>query len=167
MRLRYEWLGLAVALAFTGVLLGVISAAAQGTSPGPRATSPGHTDLDRGRYLVIIGGCNDCHTDDDAPHNGQVPESAWLLGSSVGFRGPWGTTYAPNLRVSLARMSETAWVKYTQTLQTRPPIPWFNLNVMTATDLRARYAGVSQYIDNLSALRALGAPGTIVFAFAR
>ena len=139
MRPRYTLLGLAVTLAFAVVSWFVVSAAAQAASPGPRAKSPSRKDLDRGRYMVIIGGCNDCHTDGYAPNNGKVPESVWLLGSGVGFRGPWGTTYAPNLRLTLSKMSETAWIKYAQSLQTRPPMPWFNLNVTTASDLRAMY----------------------------
>src|SRR5580765_696241 len=48
--------------------------------------------IKRGRYLTIVGGCNDCHTAGYAPSGGQVPETQWLLGDgTVGFRGPWGT----------------------------------------------------------------------------
>lgn len=32
------------------------------------------TFLDRGRYLVKIGGCNDCHTSGYAQTAGKVPE---------------------------------------------------------------------------------------------
>jgi len=76
--------------------------------------------LERGRYLVMIGGCNDCHTDGYAPSGGNVPERDWLLGSGpLGFRGPWGTTYAPNLRVTASTMTEVEWVKYAKSL--KPP----------------------------------------------
>src|SRR5437867_1905011 len=93
--------------------------------------------LERGRYLVMIGGCNDCHTDGYAPSGGNVPERDWLLGSGpLGFRGPWGTTYAPNLRVTASTMTEVEWVKYAKSLKTRPPMPWFNVNAMTKADLR-------------------------------
>ena len=61
----------------------------------------GGTDVERGRYLAIIGGCNDCHTDGYLQAEGDVPEDRWLLGSPVGWRGPWGTTYPPNLRLSV------------------------------------------------------------------
>src|SRR5262245_48025935 len=55
--------------------------------------------IERGRYLSIIGGCNDCHTSGFAPRDGQVPESEWLMSAALGFSGPWKTTYAPNLRL--------------------------------------------------------------------
>ena len=49
--------------------------------------------LDRGRYLVKIAGCNDCHTRGYAETAGKVPEKQWLTGDQLGWRGPWGTTY--------------------------------------------------------------------------
>jgi mono/diheme cytochrome c family protein len=52
----------------------------------------------RGRYLIRMMGCNDCHTKGFAPSGGQVPESQWLAGDTLGYRGPWGTTYPSNLR---------------------------------------------------------------------
>ena len=66
----------------------------------------GGTDVERGRYLAIIGGCNDCHTDGYLQAEGDVPEDRWLLGSPVGWRGPWGTTYPPNLRLSVQALTE-------------------------------------------------------------
>ena len=114
--------------------------------------SAGSSPLARGRYLVVIGGCNDCHTDGYAPRDGNVPEKDWLLGSGpLGFRGPWGTTYPPNLRLTVSKMREDAWVKYAKGLKTRPPMPWFNLNAMSEPDLRAMY----RYIRNLGPV---GAP---------
>jgi mono/diheme cytochrome c family protein len=154
MRPRYVLLGLAVTLACAVAPWVVVSATAQAASPGPGATPPGRKDLDRGRYLVIVGGCNDCHTDGYAPSEGKVPESAWLLGSGLGFRGPWGTTYAPNLRLTLSKMREAEWVKYAQALKTRPPMPWFNLNAMTASDLRAMY----RFVKSLGPVGQPGSP---------
>ena len=55
--------------------------------------------LDRGRYLVKIAGCNDCHTTGYAEAGGKIPEKQWLTGDQLGFRGPWGTTYPINLRL--------------------------------------------------------------------
>lgn len=96
----------------------------------------------RGRYLVTITGCNDCHTAGYAGSMGQVPESQWLLGDALGWQGTWGTTYAPNLRLSLSRMSADEWVAFARNLQSRPPMPSFNLNKMSEDDLRAVYAFV-------------------------
>ena len=56
--------------------------------------------IERGRYLVKIGGCNDCHTPGYAQSGGKVPEAQWLSGVPLGFNGPWGTSYASNLRLS-------------------------------------------------------------------
>ena len=78
-------------------------------------------DVDRGRYLVTVGGCNDCHTPGYLVKAGNVPEDRWLVGDSIGFSGPWGTTYPSNLRRLLANMSEDDWVRYARTLETRPP----------------------------------------------
>ena len=93
----------------------------------------------RGRYVVAIAGCNDCHTPNFAPSGGKVPESEWLTGDALGWRGPWGTTYPPNLRLSMPQMGEDQWVKKAKTLSTRPPMPWFNLHRMSESDLRAIY----------------------------
>lgn len=95
--------------------------------------------IERGRYLVRIAGCNDCHTAGYAQSGGNVPEKDWLLGDRLGFRGPWGTTYPPNLRQSLSKMTESDWVTYAQTTKLRPPMPWFALRDMNKEDVRAIY----------------------------
>ncbi len=105
--------------------------------------------IERGRYLISVGNCNDCHTEGYLPSEGKVPESAWLTGSSFGWNGPWGTTYPPNLRLFIGKLSEDQWVKEAKTLKRRPPMPWFNLNIIKEGDLRAMY----QFI------KSLGAPG--------
>ena len=101
--------------------------------------------IEQGRYLAKIGGCNDCHTAGYLMSEGNVPEENWLLGDQFGWRGPWGTTYASNLRLIVAEMSEQQWVAMTKSLKARPPMPWFNLNQMKDEDLKALY----QYIRHL------------------
>ena len=121
----------------------------------PRASASLNAQ-DRGRYMVIVGGCNDCHTAGFAARAGDVPEREWLKGGgNLGFSGPWGTTYGSNLRLVLAKMTEAQWVRYAKDLKTRPPMPWFNLNQWTDADLRAFY----KYV------RGLGPPGEPVPAF--
>jgi mono/diheme cytochrome c family protein len=119
-----------------GSMLVAAGAAVSAATP-PDTT--GAQDMERGRYLVRITGCNDCHTPGFAESGGQVPESQWLTGGTLGFRGPWGTTYASNLRLYFARLSEDQWVQTAHTLNTRPPMPWFNVRALNDPDLRALY----------------------------
>jgi mono/diheme cytochrome c family protein len=95
--------------------------------------------VNRGRYLIKIGGCNDCHTPNYPASGGKVPEAQWLTGDALGWNGPWGTTYATNLRLYMQDLTEEQWVKKAKTLQARPPMPWFNVQAMSASDLRAMY----------------------------
>jgi hypothetical protein len=110
----------------------------------PAAAQDG-ASVERGRYLAIIGGCNDCHTAGYAMMEGNVPESEWLKGDILGWRGPWGTTYPANLRIKLSEMNEDEWVEYARTFKTRPPMPWFAVNVMTEDDLRSLYKFITSF----------------------
>jgi mono/diheme cytochrome c family protein len=101
--------------------------------------------LERGRYLVRIGGCNDCHTPGYAVTGGKVPESQWLVGDALGWRGPWGTTYATNLRLYMQELTEEQWAQKGKALSARPPMPWFNVRDMSTSDLLAVY----RYIRHL------------------
>ena len=132
---RCHSIALVVAL---GMVLCGAGAHAQTGATKPVTTKPaGSTLIDRGRYLAKIAGCNDCHTPGYAESAGAVPESKWLTGDRLGWRGPWGTTYAANLRDKVPKMSEAEWVKFGKTAQLRPPMPWFALRDMTEPDLRA------------------------------
>ena len=93
----------------------------------------------RGKYLVQIAGCNDCHTGGYALANGAIDESKWLTGDALGWRGPWGTTYAANLRLSAAGKSEAEFVALSRSAL-RPPMPFFNIRAMTDADVKAIYA---------------------------
>ena len=106
----------------------------------------GADDIERGKYLVTLGGCNDCHTDGYLMTEGQVPESQWLLGSPMGWRGPWGTSYAKNLRHSVANMTEDQWVEILRG-SGLPPMPWMNVNQFAESDTRAIYRYISQMGD--------------------
>lgn len=106
-------------------------------------SAAGHaTDLpsiERGRYLARVTGCNDCHTPHYLPSNGNVPEKDWLIGVPIGWKGPWGTTYASNLRKTAAGLNEDAWVTYLKNIKTRPPMPYFNVNSFNEVDSRSLY----------------------------
>ena len=103
------------------------------------ARKPDPKSVERGRYLVQVAGCNDCHTPGYIMAEGRVPEKDWLIGERLGWRGPWGTTYAVNLRLALNDLSEEQWLLKAKVGQFRPPMPWFNLHAMTEDDLRAIY----------------------------
>lgn len=96
--------------------------------------------LARGEYLVRIAGCNDCHTAGYAERQGQVPREEWLTGSApLGFQGPWGTTFASNLRLRMQELSEDQWLEYSAHLRTRPIMPDFAVRDMSEEDRRALY----------------------------
>jgi len=91
--------------------------ASSGSTRPATATSP----VARGRYLVAITGCNDCHTPMAMGPNGPAPDMSrmlsghpqdlklpppptgggpWLLhgdATNTAFAGPWGISYAMNL----------------------------------------------------------------------
>jgi mono/diheme cytochrome c family protein len=123
---------LPAALAAATTLLGAGAAA-----DAPKA--PLSEEAARGKYLVQIAGCNDCHTEGYIQANGQIEESKWLMGDVFGWRGPWGTTYAPNLRLSAKDTTADEFVALARS-PLRPPMPFFNLRVMTDADVKAIYA---------------------------
>jgi mono/diheme cytochrome c family protein len=92
-----------------------------------------------GRYISQIGGCNDCHTSGYLLSDGKVPGKMWLAGSAFGWRGPWGTTYAANLRLFLQTMTENQWIAFAKAFKAKPPMPWFDVHVMEDHDLEALY----------------------------
>lgn len=102
------------------------------------ATATADDAVARGRLLLKTSGCNDCHTDGYMAREGNVPEGEWLTGSPVGFQGPWGTTYAANLRLRAAQLTEAQWLAVARTRR-QPPMPWFNVVAMPDDDLRAMY----------------------------
>ena len=117
--------------------------------------------IERGRYLVRITGCNDCHTPQYGPRGGEVPEQEWLIGDPVGWMGPWGPTYPTNLRQRIHGMSEAQWVQYAKTLKSRPPMPWFSLNAMSAEDLEAIWHFVRSLGDSANVVPAALPPGQL------
>jgi hypothetical protein len=103
------------------------------------------TNADRGRYIVTIGGCNDCHTEGFIVRDGAVPQAEWLKGNALGFSGPWGTTYPPNLRIFMSALTEDQWVEYARAMRARPPMPSYILREMDESDQRALY----RFVRNL------------------
>lgn len=129
-----------VACALTAsALLSACQPAPGGASPPAQPAAPAVDLVARGHYLVRIAGCNDCHTPGYAPNQGKVPKEQWLVGSPMGFHGPWGTTYATNLRLRMQDFTEEQWLQYSANLRTRPIMPDFAVRDMTEEDRRALY----------------------------
>ena len=108
------------------------------------ASAPADPTAERGRYLVQISGCNDCHTAGYLMAPEQVPESTWLQGEQLGWSGPWGTTYASNLRLLLPKLSEDEWVALARSANYRPPMPNHVLRILADEDLRSIHRFVAQ-----------------------
>lgn len=118
------------------VFLSLIACVASAAEPPATTMS---AEAARGRYLVQITGCNDCHTAGYAQSAGKVPEEAWLTGDGLGWRGPWGTTYAANLRLTVKNLTADQFVTLGRS-PLRPPMPWFNMRDMKDSDVKAIYA---------------------------
>jgi mono/diheme cytochrome c family protein len=127
--MRANGFGRSVALA---MVLGIAGAPANAGAQDDPA-------VERGRYLAKIAGCNDCHTAGYPQAGGDIPESEWLKGDRLGWRGPWGTTYGSNLRLFVAAITEEQWLHLARTAKYRPPMPWFALRDMTDEDLIGLY----------------------------
>jgi mono/diheme cytochrome c family protein len=138
------WMAAALVLASAG------GAAQAGSSPATSAD-----DLARGRYMVLTGHCNNCHTAGYTGKQGDVPEQEWLLGNPVGFRSDLGTAYASNLRLTVRSFTQEQWVTYAKGAKPRPPMPWWSVHETSESDLRAMYKFIIS----------LGAAGQTVPAF--
>jgi mono/diheme cytochrome c family protein len=139
MKMKLELKGLPVwVMLFFGLVCGN-GALADTTTPKKQAAGTDMKQVERGRYLVKIAGCNDCHTPGYLLSEGKVPENLWLTGDKFGWRGPWGTTYGSNLRLFVNGMTQEEWVTAAKTLKRMPTMPWFNLNAMNDDDLIVIY----------------------------
>ncbi len=126
---------LVISAAVTGLLL---TGAGAATTPHVAADDP----ISAGRFLVNYGGCNDCHTSGQLEGQPLPPESGRLEGSAVGFMGPWGVSYPPNLRLAVSTMTSaqfTALIANPGPLG-KPPMPWPALQSLSQGDQLAIYA---------------------------
>ena len=109
------------------------------------ANPPTSVQIERGRYLVMITGCQDCHTPNYIAKGGKVPAKDFLTGDKLGWRGSWGTTYPANLRLYFNNITDEQWIQVAKTIEARPPMPYFALNAMTRADVLSIY----EYIRSL------------------
>jgi mono/diheme cytochrome c family protein len=141
MKRHFKSVGLLL-IAIITLLLLVLSAETlenQKSKVKPQRPSKTTPQVAQGRYLVMMSGCNDCHTRGYMQLEAKVPETDWLTGESVGWHGPWGTTYPINLRLFMQYLSEDAWIKFSRAAKSRPAMPSWVLHEMRDEDLRAIY----------------------------
>ena len=118
----------------------LLAAACQQAETGAAAPSP----VERGRYLVTVGGCNDCHTPWKLGEAGPEPDMTRMLSghpeslklppppvlppgpwgvvaalSMTAWAGPWGISYTSNLtpdpETGLGALSEENFIKAMRT----------------------------------------------------
>lgn len=123
-----------------GVLVACIAAEAADKPAQPRhaAYVKAASEVEAGRYVVAIGGCNDCHTMGYMESDGNVPEQERLTGG-LPWRGPWGTSFPANLRLVASQTTPDQWVTLTGR-KGLPPMPWPSLHQMDEGDRRAVHA---------------------------
>jgi len=106
---------------------------------------PAMTPLQRGEYIAAITGCNDCHT--PGTFYGGPDMHRALSGSELGWKGPWGVSYAANLTPDSATGIGT-WtnVEIERSLRSGvkkdgspilPPMPWPDFSRMNPEDMAA------------------------------
>ncbi|MGE0045657.1 MAG: cytochrome C [Hyphomonadaceae bacterium] len=143
--MKSAWLAAAAAILFASACTPQERAPGAAQAAGEGIHYTGADALGIGRHISIVGGCNDCHTQDFNIRGLAIPESERLLGSNMGHYGPWGTSYASNLRIVAASMSEDEWVEMMRTRNGLPPMPWEIIHHYSAEDMRALH----QYIRSL------------------
>jgi len=132
------------ATALAGVLL-ALSLSGCGNEAGAVATTraTAQSAVERGRYLVTVAGCNDCHTPFKMGPKGPEPDMSRMLSghpesfqmppapaaqgpwiwsgaaTNTAFAGPWGVSYATNLtpdeNTGIGVWSEDTFVKTLRT----------------------------------------------------
>ena len=95
--------------------------------------------VERGRHVIKTMGCNSCHTPDYMIKRSNIPEEDWLVGSTLGFRGTYGTAYPSNLRLLLNNMTEDEWLVLAKQMRGDSPMAWIMLPKTVDQDLRAIY----------------------------
>jgi mono/diheme cytochrome c family protein len=113
----------------------------------PAAMTP-EQQIARGKYLVAVSGCHDCHT--PGTLYGAPDQTRLLAGSELGWESPAGTTYArnltPDVETGIGSWSEADIVKALRSGQRPdgapllPPMPWPNTASLTDEDVSAMAA---------------------------
>lgn len=105
----------------------------------------------RGKYLVTIAACSDCHTPQDA-HGQQLPGLDFAGGFILD--GPWGRVASANLTpdptgIDSAMFMQAIAAGYVNGRKLSPVMPWDIYNKMTDEDIAAMFA----YLKTLKPIR--------------
>lgn len=102
-------------------------------------------DAGPGEYLSTVMGCNDCHT--PGAFYGAPDFKRRLSGSEMGWKGPWGVTYArnltPDVETGIGTWNEAQIVAALRTgmrpngTVIQPPMPWPDFTQLTDEDAYA------------------------------
>lgn len=122
------------------------------------ASAAAQSQVDRGRYLVSVIGCTDCHT--PGSMTGKPDMTRFLAGSDIGFQLPGlGTFVPPNLtsdkETGLGKWTKkqiiTAFTKGKdpQGRQLAPIMPWRNFANLTPADADA----IASYLMSLKPIK--------------
>ncbi len=120
----------------------------------PAPTAAQDAQIKRGRYLVTLGGCNDCHT--PGYFFGKPDMARFLGGSEVGFEMPGlGVFHGPNLTPDPETGLGTWSIEQIAAAITKgqrpdgrvlaPIMPWHAFANLTAQDVRA----IALYLKSL------------------
>ena len=132
-----------------GIAVAVIAIAVIGQTYLTPVDASGDSLIARGKYLVVIGACNDCHTPGWRESDGQLAVGKWMVGSNVGLRDAWGTSYPANVRLWFSHITEAEWLAEVRTRGGR--MQWHDLRGLTTLDQRSIYRFI----------RSLGPSGTL------
>jgi mono/diheme cytochrome c family protein len=134
----------------TAASLALISCAKQ--TPVPAAMTEAE-QIERGHYLANVVGCNDCHT--PGYFYGAPDTTRLLSGSELGWKGPWGVSYARNLtpdpQTGIGPWTESDIVTAIRTGKRPdgrvllPPMPWPDFAHLTDDDAMA----IAKYLKSL------------------
>ena len=148
-----------VGLALAASAVSLASAGATAPNAGHSAASPAGkaAKIERGRYLVTVMGCGDCHT--PGSFYGAPDMNRQLAGSELGWRGPWGVTFArnltPDMETGLGYWSEDEIVKAFHSgvkndgSPVLPPMPWQDFAGLTDADAHA----IATYLMSVPAVK--------------
>jgi hypothetical protein len=162
-----------------GALAMVLGFFLSSPSAGQATKGGAPSAVDRGKYLVNISGCHDCHSpkkdaqghvDETRPLSGRptttpvpstTPNEIHTALDLTAWTGPWGTTYASNITpdpmtgLVSRRYTEATFVQMFRTgkkpngVGILPPMPYEMYANMTDDDLKAIWA----YLQTIKPVR--------------